>query len=368
MFKMSCQSRIVFIGPDSPRGLTPMIPYLENLNKLYPSQELTFDLVSVDLTVTELEALVADYVDAGYNYIGLPSLPDILENFLSGVGLNDQLIDQRWPQTQFMVEYYAYIDIGYANVHSFTDVNTLDAESLIKYNLVEFAKDAGSIYVVYQGEGDKVSQDLAEIAELALAELGLNAEFFEVGLSQTAIEEVVNEIDLNLPPSPAQSVIIHIVNWFNAEEYTQAALRAGLFDLPSDQVTHASFLNEYYPVDTPLPVDLQIGKVPVRGIPSEESTAIGLPADPADYYSFPYFISYLDAYLWAATCGKTNGINDKQLRFDRDNVRIAYYLTNLYVPANTLSVLVSPFALNPRWFDQDAQVVPELILEEARDR
>lgn len=360
--KMLCQSRIVFIGVDTSRGLPPLIPILKNLHQEVPSKELAFELVSLNVTVNELETLVSEYIDAGFNYIGLPSAPAILENFLNGKGLNGRPIDKRWPDTQFMVEYYGYIDVGYPNVYSFVDVNTLDEESLIQYNLTEFAQNAGSIYVIYQGKGDKVSQDLAEIAELALADLGLGAEFFEVGLSEEAISEVVNEISMNLPPPPAQSAIIHIVNWFDAEEYTHAALNTGLFDFPEDQVVHSSFLNEYYPVDTPLPVRLEIGKIPVRGVPSDEAAAIGLPLDPQEYYSLPYFLSYMDAYMWAATCGTTSGINDKQLRFDRDNVRIAYYLAHLHIPANTLVVETGPFSLNPRWFNEDARVVPEDVI------
>lgn len=209
---MSCQSRIVFIGVDTTYGLPPMVQYIENLHQEVPSDELAFELVTLDITVDELEALVSEYVQAGFNYIGLPSAPEMLEDFLSGASLNGVSIDQRWPNIQFMVEYYGYIDIGYPNVHVFTDVNTLDEESLVQYNLTEFAQNAGHIYVIYQGEGDKVSQDLAEIAELALRELGLGAEFFEVGLSEEALVEVVNEINMNLPPQPAQSAIIHIVN------------------------------------------------------------------------------------------------------------------------------------------------------------
>lgn len=135
-----------------------------------------------------------------------------------------------------------------------------------------------------------------------------------------------------------------------------------MFDFPQNQVVHSSFLNEYYPVGISLPVRFEIGKIPVEGIPSEQAAAIGMPLNPQEYYALPYFLSYLDAYLWAATCGNTSGINDKQLRFDSNNVRIAYYLSNLSIPPNTFTVESGPFSLNPRWFNENARVVPEGLL------
>lgn len=357
--KMACQSRVVFIGHDNPLGLSPLIPYLENLSQDVPATQLEFKIVPDDLTLPELETLVGQYVEAGFTHIGLPVNTFLIDDFLRGDGLVNRSVAERWPNTLFMVQYYGLGEIPYENVYGFGDVNTLVEPSLVEYNLTNFAQNAGMVYVIYQGMGDEVTEWEAEFARQTLENLGFHAQFYEVGLNEDLLKEAVDDISMSLPPAPAQSAVIHIVNWFNAEEYTQAALNAGLFDFPEEQVIHSSFLDEYYPVNTTLPVRLHIGRIPLEGIPSQAAADIGIPINPAEYYSFPYLLSFLDAYLWAATCGDTYGINDKQLRFDKNNVRISYYLADLSIPPNSLSIDVGPLLFNPRWFNPDAEVVPE---------
>ena len=362
---MTCRSRIVFIGTDDPLDLSPMIPYIQRLARQIPSERLIFRIVPETTTVDDLEAAVREYVQQGYTHIGIPTEADLIEGFLTGEGgsLRGVSVDRRWPQTTFMVQDYGLPNTNYDNVYIFTDINSLAHDSLIKYNLTRFTTNPGRAYVVYQGAGDSVSSNLVNVARRALGELGIQADFYEVGgpngtFDDTALRDAVNDISLSLPPRPAKSSIIHIVNWFDAEAYTQAAIRAGLFSTFDGGVVHSTFENEYYPIRTPLPVDLQIGRIPVLGIPSMNAASLGIPLDPGPYYSFPYLLTYLDSYLWAATCGRTAGINDKQLKFDRTGTRISYNLADYYIPANTLQIRVGPLYFNPRWFSESRSVVP----------
>lgn len=353
---MSCRSRIVYIGIDSPADLPPMIPYLQNLAQMYPVEALKFEIISPDISLDQLNGLISRYVNQGYNYIGLPSDARLLDEFITSKG------GRRWPNVNFMVQYYGIPYESAPNVHFFTDVNTLSDESLVQRNLTQFTQGAGGVYVLYQGKGEPVSTRLANEARTALDDLGVQAIFYEIGapgnqIDESAIEKAAEDISLSLPPRPSHSTVIHIINWPNSEKYTQAALKAGIFDLNRDWVTHASFQNEYYPEKTPLPVPLELGTIPVRGVPSQEAANIGMPLDLPQYYSFPYFLSYLDSYMWASHCGQTEGINDKQLKFDRDQTRITYWLANLSVAANQLILSVGPLKFNPRWFNEDARVV-----------
>lgn len=355
--KMSCGSRIVYIGIDSPLDLPPMIPYLLRLAQIYPSDAIKFELISTDATLKELTDVITKYVQDGYNYIGLPSDARLIDEFFAS-GLA-----RRWPKVEFMIQYYGQPMDSPTNVHFFTDVNTLSDPSLIQHNLTQFTEGAGEVYVIYQGAGEPVSTRLAEEARQALETLGVQAIFYEIGAPMNQIDDIllkeaVDDISLSLPPRPSRSTVIHIINWNNAEVYTQAALRAGLFTIHPEILTHASFQNEYYPVDTTLPVPLQLGTIPLRGLPSEDAARIGMPLDPPQYYSFPYFLSYLDSYMWASHCGETDGINDKQLKFDRYRTRICYFLANLSIPANRLVVTAGPAKFNPRWFNENLRVVP----------
>lgn len=324
---------------------------------MYPPQALEFDLISPEASLHELVDLISHYVDRGYTYIGLPSNARLMTEFFQSD------LSQRWPEVNFMVQYYGVPGESLSNVHFFTDVNTLADESLVQHNLTQFTRGAGQVYVIYQGAGEPVSTRLAQEARQALDDLGVQAIFYEIGapgnqIDQQALKAAVDDISLSLPPRPSHSTVIHVINWNNAEVYTQAALKTGLFDLHRDWLTHASFQNEYYPVETTLPVKLELGTIPIRGVPSEEATEIGMPLDLPQYFSFPYLMSYLDSYMWASHCQETEGINDKQLRFDRDQTRITYFLANLTVQPNRLIITVGPLKLNPRWFNQDARVVP----------
>ena len=368
-----CSSRIVFIGLDDPLDLRPMVPYLQRLSEQVPAEALDFQFISevtpqnVDQRVMELEALVNQYVRAGYTHIGLPSEPTLLRPFILGTGgrLNNIPIQRRWPNTQFMVQDPGIVAVNYAsNVYRFGDINTLFDPSLISYNLRRYIQGAGEAYVVYQGAGDAVSTELANTAIRALREMGITTSSYEVGgpnntFNDAAIEDAVRAIREDLPPRPSQSVVIHIVNWLNAEEYTQSAIRGNLLSTFEDRVVHYAFGNEYYPVETALPVRLQIGRIPLEGIPSMEAASLGVPLEPADYYAFPYLLTYLDSYLWAATCGQTDGVNDKQLKFDTLGTRISYFLADVFFPPGSLSIQVGPRYMNPRWWSPSRPVVPD---------
>lgn len=361
---MDQQSRIVYIGTDDPLDLSPMIPYIERLAQQVPSDVLTFKVVPETITVDELESLVNDYIAEGYNYIGLPTKTELISQFLTG-GVP---VAQRWPDTLFMIQDYGIAHTDFDNVYTFADTNSLVDDSLIKYNLTRSTRNAGRVYIISQGNGEPVSTDLTEQALNALAEMGIQAEVYEVGMpytdgpegqfDETAMKNAANDISMSIPPRPANSTIIHIVHWFDAENYTRAAIEAGLFSDFDGRLSHYTFQNEYYPTNTPLPVDLQIGRIPVMGIPSMDAESIGIPLDPSSYYSFPYLLSYLDSYLWAATGGRTDGINDKQLKFDRTGTRISYFLADYYIPKGTLKIRSGPLYFNPRWFNEDRQVVP----------
>jgi hypothetical protein len=363
---MSCESRIVFLGYDNPFGLADAIPYLKNLSEYIPSEALNFELIPNDLSVEELEDIVTEYVDAGYNYIGLPANSALAQSFIMGDNL-DGPVDRRWPDVEFTLPYDIFIDRMYPNVHVFTDVNTILDESLVQYNLIDFTKNAGRVYVIYQGGNDPLTSWMADYAQSALDNLGVMADFYEVGSStggfnQNTLDKVAKDISLDLPPEPAKSAVIHIINRTFADEYTQRAIEAGIFDLAHQRVTHSSFLNEYFPINVTLPVPLQLGRLPLRGIPSSEATAIGLPLNPVEYYSLDFLFEPFDEYVWAATCGKTDGFNDKQLQFDQENVRIAYYLADTTVIPNLTDIEIGPLVFNPRWFDPSSQVVPKELL------
>ena len=367
---MQCRSRIAYIGVDSPLDLKPMIPYIERLAKQVPSEALCFTLIpdvspeTVDRAVRQLEQLITEYVQEGYNYIGLPSEPSLLRASVLGTGLNDVPISRRWPNITFMVQDPGISAINVpSNVYRFGDLDNLLDPSLVRYNLTRYIKDAGQAYIVFQGAGDAVSTELTSIVLAALREMNVTTTAYEVGapngtFDESEIKQAVDSFLDTIPPKPHQSVIIHIVNWFDGEAYTQAALKAGLFSNFGGRVVHYSFANEYYPIDTPLPVQLELGRIPLEGIPSMEASSIGVPLEPADYYSFPYLLTYLDSYLWAATCGRTDGINDKQLKFDPEGTRISYYLADAFFPADSLSLRVGPSYFNPRWLNPYRPVVP----------
>lgn len=369
---MQCLSRIGFIGVDSPLDLQPMIPYIQRLSKQVPSEALCFSLIpdispsTVDRATRQLEDLITEYVRRGYHYIGLPSEPSLLRASILGEagGLNNVPIDKRWPDTQFMVQDPGISAINYPdNVYRFGDINTLLDPSLVRYNLTRYIKDAGRAYVVFQGGGDAVSTELTNIVLAALRDLGVTTTAYEVGnpegtFDQAEIKQAVDSFLDTIPPQPSQSVIIHIVNWLDAEAYTQAALAAGLFSDFGGRVVHYSFANEYNPVETPLPVPLEFGRIPLVGVPSLEAESIGVALLPAEYYSFPYQLSYLDSYLWAATCGETFGINDKQLKFDPQRTRIAYYLADTSIQAGSLTYRINSIYFNPRWWSPNRPVVP----------
>lgn len=370
---MECKSRIVYIGTDNPLDLSPMIPYIERLAQQVPAEALTFNVIPETTTVDELESMVRDYVAQGYNYVGMPTKADLIEQFLTGNGgsLGGIPVTERWPNTLFMVQDYSLGDTDYDNVFDFTDINSLTDDSLMKYNLTRSTKNAGRVYVVYQGNGEPITTNLANQAREDFREMGIQADFYEVGapwtgqvegnFDEVAMRNAANDISMSIPPHPADSTIIHIVRWFDAEKYTQEAIQAGLFSDFDNRVSHYSFQNEYYPIKTPLPVDLQIGRIPVIGVPSMEAHSIGVPLEPGAYYSFPYLLSYLDSYLWAANCGRTNGINDKQLKFDRTGTRISYFLADYYIPKGTLEIRSGPLYFNPRWFNEDRPVVPTRV-------
>lgn len=94
-----------------------------------------------------------------------------------------------------------------------------------------------------------------------------------------------------------------------------------------------------------------------------DAASLGIHLEPGLYYSFPYLLTYLDSYLWAAMCGQTDGINDKQLKFDQVGTRISYYLTDSFFPANSVDRRVGPGYLNPRWFNPYRQVVPPSVAQ-----
>jgi hypothetical protein len=364
----ACQSKIAYIGTDSPLDLQPMIPYIRDLSLQVPSAELRFEIIPVSKpdTIVEIsnrvESLISKYVSQGFEYIGLPTDVNLLNIILTGEGGNIP-INQRWPNTFFMVQDYLPTGLYYSNVHTFTDINTLMNESLIKYNLTSTVKNSGQVYVIYQNEGSDIGIELMEIARKALNELRIQAKFYEVNapnniFNVNEIRNIVNDIWDTVPPEPAQSAIIHIIDWFDSENYILAGLRANLFTSFEDRLVHSSFANEFYPTNTTIPVRLNIGRIPVIGLPSLNASSIGLPLLPSEYYSFPYLISYLDSYLWAATCKRTNGINDKELRFDSTNMRISYFLADQFILENTIHVYSGPFYFNPRWFDELAPVVP----------
>src|SRR5262249_24300100 len=106
------------------------------------------------------------------------------------------------------------------------------------------------------------------------------------------------------------------------------------------------------------------------GLPSLLGESIGLPIDPLKYFTLPYYTTCLDSYLWAATCANivgtvslpNNGMEDNQLRFDYANMRLSYYLSDQYIPPNTVDVHTGPLYMNPRWFNDKAPVVPSGII------
>lgn len=370
--KHSCESKILFIGIDNPFYLPPMIPYIERLSQIIPSDALDFELIPVispefvDLEVDKLEKLVTQYYQRGYRYIGLPDQSTLIRPFLLGTGgsLNNIPIDRRWPDVNFMVQgpTIGAVDLMY-NVYRFYDINTLENRNLLRFNIDQFVKNTGRAYVIFQGAGDAYSSVLTNIiTEVALG-MGLTTDIFEVGtpdndFDMEALEEVVDFIKETAPPPPAQSVIIIAVNGLLSEKFTQAGIESGLFSDFNGRVVHYNYGFDYEPEDTLLPVPLYYGRIPVEGIPSLEAASIGIPINPEEYYEFPYLLTYLDAYLWAATCGRTDGINDKQLKFDKSGTRIAYYLADYHIPPNSLIMQLGPYYFNPRWFDSEASVVP----------
>jgi hypothetical protein len=379
-----CRSKIVFIGLDDPFYLPPIIPYIEKLHEKMVAENdgsrgaLDFVLFpvttpeTVNQHVHELEELVKNYYRRGYRYIGLPSQSTLLRPFLLGTGgdLNNIPVDRRWPDVYFMIQDPIIAAADYPdNVYRFFDVNTLLDERLAQQTIDNFVNPPGRVYVIYEGAGDAYSTELANMMIASLLDMGMKTNAFVVGkrgstindnnyFDNETLDDAVDFIKETIPPPPARSVIIHIINPIFSEEYTQTGLAVGLFSDFNESAIHYSYAYGYWPEKTTIPVPLEFGKVPVIGIPSLEAASLGIPLKPSEYYSFPFLLTYLDAYLWAATCQKTDGINDKQLRFDETQTRISYYLANFQIPPNSIRIRMGPLYFNPRWFNPEAPVIP----------
>jgi len=367
-----CHSKIVFIGLDEMFSLPPMIPYIQRLHEEVPSSALDFELFPIttpqtlDQNVNALEKLVTKYYRQGYRYIGLPTQATLLRPFILGTGgnLDNIPIDRRWPDVYFMVQDLTITAAEYPNnVYRFFDINTLLDRRLLMKNIENFVHGTGRAYVIYQGGGDASSTETTNAMLATLLDMGMTTNAFEIGLpdnqfDDSMLDEAVEFIQRTVPPPPAQSVIIHIVNPLLSEAYTQAGLDAGLFSSFGNRAVHYSYAFGYWPAETTIPVELLMGLIPVEGIPSMEAASIGIPLMPEEYYSFPYLLTFLDAYLWAATCQKTDGINDKQLKFDSTQTRISYYIANFKVDPNSIQIRMGPLYFNPRWFHPENPVVP----------
>ena len=340
-------SDILFIGIKPGGSLEHMEKYINRLAGEITPTYIYLDK-DQDLTtkVMELESIVKEAVRRGYKYIGLPSDATVLRGFLSGMteGLNGS-VGYRWPGVEFMVQ-SAQGQSRYPNVHGFKDTSTAEDSDSI---LTQMARPGGHIHIIHQDTGTAAS--LTNSLVRKLKSRGIPTTLHGVSnngkIDTDLIKQAVGLIE-GTSPTDARSVIAHVINSADSEEYTKAALEGGLFDELSVPVIHYTYGNEYRPSRS-VPVDMHYGRIPLIGVPSEWSRSIGIPINPREYYSFPYALSYLDSYLWAATKGRTSGINDKQLVFDENNTRLAYYIADVVIPRGTTKVVTGPKSINPAW-------------------
>lgn len=344
--------KIVFFGFDDPLGLSAVQPHLESMRRYVPS-DLSFVFVPQDVTAEDLVSRVDAAIADGAAYVGLPEKSELVGAFLSVARPG-----ARWPSVVFLAQFANLSTLNHPNVYVFNDIHTPMDPSLIRHNLTRLVKGTGTVYVMWQG--DALTRQMVDVAIQALADYDVTVRLHEIGgehtIDESRLAQAVDDVSLSLPPSPAQSVVFHLVNRLQADEYTTKAAGAGLFSLSHDRLVHSSFMNEYRPVNVPLPVRLSLDYQPLIGFPSSQAAAAGVPLDPQQYYAVPYAKSYFDAYVWAATQGYTDGVNDKQLRFDDRNTRICFFVADESIPANALSIAVRGIRFNPRWWDPDAPV------------
>lgn len=343
---------VAFIGYDEPFGLSASAPHLRRLAEIIPGK-LMFKYIPLEASGKDLYRMVEECVNQGASAISLPIKSEIVNSFLRLGGA------KQWPDIEFMSATGALIENKYSNLHVFTDIATPKDLSLVRYNLMHMLKDAGMVFIVWQG--DKLTETMTESLTNTLKEFPVTVRTYKVGdgisIDAASVDTAVDEISLQLPPPPSSSVVFHLINRLYSDDYTTKATAAGMFDFASSQVKHSSVMDEYLPVKVPIPARLYLNMQPLSGVPSSQAAAIGVPLDISEYYATPYYTGDFDAYLWAVTKGYTNGINDKQLRFDNHNVRVSYFIASISIAPGSFDYQVNEMRFNPRWWNPRADVV-----------
>jgi hypothetical protein len=347
------------------------------VKETYPSKTLKYEYIpratdeTLNVAVNKLEETVAKWYCKGYRYINLPNQTLLTQNWalgtagdLGGVGASI-----RWPEATFVVENSGFPLLGSAgtdNIFRLTDVPTTNDPSLLVFNINSRIQGAGQVFFVFESN-DPTAVDIKDNYKAALTAAipglvfnELPVTFDGTNFDQAALNAAAAFIDATAPAGDV-SVIAHDPNGLHITEYRNQALAAGLFSDFGGRAT--AFGANFAPsVDSgTVPVDIPTGLNPVTAVPSDYLASLGLPLEMQAFQTVilvSYLVDYLEAYVWMATCGKTEGILDKNLKFDSNRSRIAYWLAEQVVPADTLTAITTGFVQNGRWVNQNSPATP----------
>jgi hypothetical protein len=353
--------KIAFIGfDDTGSQLGPMMqPILDAQKMLWPSRKpISFQFLhfgaaaegtaALNALINQVEALVLQLKKQGYDKIVLPDRSTFLGPFILGTGGSlTQPINVRHPNVVFGTVCPGTSAVDEApNVFRFCDTKV---DSL--GNLGSLVGAGGKILVLFQTDDivseivrDKVQSRAAELS-VDYSEQGIAFNFNGANYSAADLAAAASQIAA-LPPG---SVVVHVVNGESTHQfaYTRDALAQGQIFVST--VTH--FAGNFFPT-APIPVDLQLGAVPVSK-PSLELEKLGFPITTAEFLADPRVGLYIEVYGWMANLGEFVGVDDHHLQFDQFGTRIAYEVEDQYLPANmTADTVTTNQRTNPRWLSE----------------
>ena len=374
-----CCPKVAFIGLDTKADLGSAIPYIDAAREFYPVEKLVYDFVPVTPAKTDNQSFqnfvntvlapaikqlsdkVDRYVKHGFQYIGLPALSRLLGPFIRGhaidpdtsdivsiPGFVDVPLSEKYPHVFFMVANLSTSAIcGAQNVYRFTDVRTSNDETIVLGNFTAFGitPDASSVVIYVYQSNDPAATQIFESQKAILEAVGItvvpykftidaNGTVSSLVVAAQVINDAVNNADIsNIVVALSANGIADTQNAFSR------ALNGQLgpdFFVTSNKVVY--YGANFGVVDVPLNADLNSGLGVNEFIPTKFQACLGLPISEPCYFTFTAFIQldYLEAYVWAATCRKSDGVLGFELKFDDCHTKISEFLSQTITPAGAV--------------------------------
>ena len=279
--------------------------------------------------------------------------------------------DVRYPGVTLMVTNAgtgAVEEVG--NIVRFFDVDTFNSDEIVVINFeqnglvgnpcahIVFGTTPGTIGSLFTPYYVSVAESLG-VAYTAEDILG-GPEYVESDLTayvQTLLDTLA---DLEAQNCENPLVVAALATGGSALESNSltASLNAALATAGAtdEQLSHIKIFPVNYGPDSVAAVIEGLKALsPDPGLPTQFTGAVGLPQNYCDFIQVTsgFQIAYLEAYVWAATCGQSTGVLGSPLKF-RGNSTVSYWLAESYVPANELIPKSTGFfTLNGRWSGQD---------------